>query len=432
MRILTVISTLTRGGTERTAVNYAMAYKRRGVPSAVLAYGGGGCREEMLQDAGIELFLGGKKKQHFAEAVRQSAGWSPTVVHLHRNGEAEPFTSEIISHFALQRKCKIIETNVFSRPDYSKTAQHIDVHMHLTNWCLWKWQQLARRIEPKPIGTVVPYGIEVETFKSERTAAVAVEMRRSLCIPERAFLIGRVGQPLSAKWSPLLIDAFEGAAANISELHLVTIGAPDNVMKRIAALPPRLRDRVVSLPTTDCDKALKAFYSSLDVFVHASSKGESFGHVLCEAMLSGTPVITLSTPLKDNSQLEIVQHEIGGLVARDWRGMRDAILRLHGDKDLWGRLSHGARASIESRFSTDHVISRLLELTGIVSTASNRDALRRLLNNGPNNKTSIALEEIFTLLKRSNAYPSFLTRLGMRMLHEPKIRNIVDAVRRRL
>ena len=44
----------------------------------------------------------------------------------------------------------------------------------------------------------------------------------------------------------------------------------------------------------------------MDGFLHVSRIGESFGMVLCEAMLCGVPVVTLSTPLKDNSQLEVV------------------------------------------------------------------------------------------------------------------------------
>ena len=44
IRFLTIVSTLTRGGTERAAVNYALGYRRAGFPSAVLAYNGGGPR----------------------------------------------------------------------------------------------------------------------------------------------------------------------------------------------------------------------------------------------------------------------------------------------------------------------------------------------------------------------------------------------------
>ncbi len=46
------------------------------------------------------------------------------------------------------------------------------------------------------------------------------------------------------------------------------------------------------------DKALTDFYSSIDVFVHISAIGESFGYVLTEAMICGCPVITLARLLK--------------------------------------------------------------------------------------------------------------------------------------
>ena len=53
IRFLTVVSSLTRGGTERAAMNYALGYQRAGYPSAILAYNGGGPRRAQLEEAGV-------------------------------------------------------------------------------------------------------------------------------------------------------------------------------------------------------------------------------------------------------------------------------------------------------------------------------------------------------------------------------------------
>jgi hypothetical protein len=79
--------------------------------------------------------------------------------------------------------------------------------------------------------------------------------------------------------------------------------------------------------------------------------------VLCEAMLCGVPVVTLSTPLKDNSQLEVVGHGVGGLVALRPRAVPDAMVALIEDADLRARVLAGGAEWVRGRFGVE-VVSR--------------------------------------------------------------------------
>ena len=60
---------------------------------------------------------------------------------------------------------------------------------------------------------------------------------------------------------------------------------------------------------------------------------------------------------------EIVEPEINGVLVPPNRPatIREAIVRLREDADLWTRLSLGARRTVEERFTWDRVVDRCLE-----------------------------------------------------------------------
>ena len=84
-------------------------------------------------------------------------------------------------------------------------------------------------------------------------------------------------------------------------------------------------------------------YSSLDCFLHAARIGESFGMVLAEAMLCGCPVVTASRPFKDNSQVEVVGHLKGGVVARSAKSLATALRAFRFDPGIRQQLQSNLR-----------------------------------------------------------------------------------------
>jgi glycosyltransferase involved in cell wall biosynthesis len=235
-----------------------------------------------------------------------------------------------------------------------------------------------------------------------------------------AFVFGRVGQPFPAKWAPVAIDAFATVAARRPEAHLVLIGLPETLRPRIARLPAKVRSRILTPPFEHGDARLRVCYSAIDCFLHASTCGESFGYVLVESMLCGTPVITLGTPLRDNSQLEVVGHERGGLVVNDRGTMIAAMERLMDDPALRQRLATQGRRSVLDEYAIDRLgprLSRLLELTlAHGGRADLRPALER-----EGFLTHVESQEIRELLHNSLGRVPLSARALMHATHLPGV-----------
>lgn len=89
---------------------------------------------------------------------------------------------------------------------------------------------------------------------------------------------------------------------------------------------------------------------------------ELFGLALVEAMARGCPVIA-----SDAASLpEIVTPGVNGFLVPPNRpeALREAILSLREDPELWARLSAGARRTVEERFTWERVVDRCLEAYG--------------------------------------------------------------------
>ena len=245
MRILTIVSDLGFGGTQRTAQNYAVAYRESGHKSAVFAWREGGQRAQELRDKGVKLFVAASEGASLEDALE----WHPDVVHIHRPGSADPVTGALLRRVRdrLGERVAVIETNVFARVDYSPDRTLIDVHCILSQWCLWKWSRWARGLRPPPVGVIVPNMVCHEGF-GKVSASARAEFRRKYAICEDATVFLRVGSPISSKWHPLMIEAFAEFAGREPRAWLVMVGCPAELRPRLDLLPVHVRRRVVDIP----------------------------------------------------------------------------------------------------------------------------------------------------------------------------------------
>lgn len=414
LRVLTVVRNLGPGGTQRAAQNYTLGYGRAGVPVAVLAYDTGGVRESRLWDNNVETFVG-------PDAEAAARAWGATLIHIHRDGPSDPQTAGILRRLRNAPSApRVIETNVFGRADWGPDRALIDVHLHLSRWCLWRWRRWTRRLRPSPIGAVVPYAVETDRFRRS-SEAVRDAFRARLGIPSSATLFGRIGQPSIWKWHPSLFKAFERVATAHPDAYLLVVGLPSELESSVDGLAPDIRRRVVSLPFLHGDEALREGYSSIDVFVHASEIGETFGMVLAESMLCGTPVVTLSRPVRDNSQLEVVGHEIGGLVAAHPRDLAVAMSRLAADSVERTRLGCQGAERIAERFALPVVMDTLLRIARQTVEASSREALVEELTSAPDLVTDVPNAEIRRLLTGQIGRPHVVELAQQALLHRPEV-----------
>ncbi len=421
MRLLTIVNDLRPGGTQRVACNFASGYKRAGFASAVFAHRGGGTLEEWLRNRDVEFTIGTPEKAEFHEAFRRAMAWEPDVIHIHREGLADERTGYVIREAkkAARRGTSapvgIVETNVFARVDYSADAMNVDVHFLLSKWCLWKWRQWSRQLRYSPVAVVLPNLVMYEEFQPVSVQARDA-FRQKLGIPRDALLFGRVGSPIESKWSTATLDAFDAYSRGNPKAWLLLVGIPDEIRADVQTMPESSRRRVVLVDFLDGGEALREAYSSMDVFLHASRIGESFGMVLAEALCCGTPVITLSTPIKDNSQLEVVGHQDGGLVAASVPGMVEAMRRLE-DAALREQYANQGAARIARQFGPETLMPRAIEFARLAAAGLSRSALKQRIVDAPGACTEVSGDEIRTLMHR---------RIGQYPVATPTLVNLVS------
>ncbi|MFN9368011.1 MAG: glycosyltransferase family 4 protein [Planctomycetia bacterium] len=360
MRILTVVFNLEKGGTQRAAQNFAEAYLADGHDSRLLAVQGGGVREKELRERGVPVWT--SLDDQSVAAIR---GWKPEIVHLHSHGLEAAAVRTVVSGCP---DAVVVETNVFSRP--SPWVADVDVSFQLSPWC--EWLYVARGGPPNRTA-VVPNPIRCAGFRRAESAAIA-GFRAAHGVGSHEVLLGRIGQAFDRKWSPMLVDAFEHVRRAGIPAKLVVVNAPPWVLAR--ARRSNHANDIVVIDEIIGDEPMSVAYSAIDVFVHVADQGESFGIVLAEAMLCGTPCVTLSTPWEDNSQPGVVGHMQGGLVATSRRGFYAAVERLCRDDELRRELGRRGRLKVLEQYDSTAVARAALRFADTGTTQGLRSTTR--------------------------------------------------------
>jgi glycosyltransferase involved in cell wall biosynthesis len=355
MKILTLVYSLGIGGTERAAVNYAVGYKNYGCDSKVLVLGNGFERVSDLNRAGIDPILVLKSDKTYDSIISDLIFWKPDIVHIH-NFQKGLFV--IINEFKLNG-AKIIETNVFSRPSYTKEYRSIDLSMQLSMWGCVKFSMWIKNSNFDIPYILTPYIVNSENFLTNRIDLRNL-FRERYNIPENAFLVGRIGQPLINKWSFSLIAIVRKLLFQDPNIYFVLVGVPDLIKNKLLADAKSFQSKIIFIDILIGDEALSEFYQAIDCFAHISKIGESFGYVIVEAMLFKVPVVSMLTPLKDNAQYEMIGNVERGVCVTSEKQFVAAILNLKNNVNLYTQMKLSLERWVESRFSESIIIPNLL------------------------------------------------------------------------
>ena len=355
MKILTLVYSLGIGGTERAAVNYAIGYKNYGCDSKVLVLGSGFERVSDLNRAGIDPILVLKSDKSHDSIITDLIFWKPDIVHIHNFQKG---LSVIINEFKLNG-AKIIETNVFSRPSYTKEYRSIDLSMQLSMWGCVKFSMWIKNSKFDIPYILTPYIVNSENFLTNRIDFRNI-FRERYNIPENAFLVGRIGQPLINKWSFSLIAIVRKLLFQDPNIYFVLVGVPDLIKNKLLADTKSFQSKIIFIDILIGDESLSEFYQAIDCFAHISKIGESFGYVIAEAMLFKVPVVSMLTPLKDNAQYEMIGNMERGVCVTSKNQFVAAILNLKNNVNLYAQIKSSLERWIESRFSESTVIPNLL------------------------------------------------------------------------
>lgn len=425
MKILTVCHGMGLGGTERVAQTFSIGYQKAKHHVAVLNWGVSGPRQKILESLGIPVFTA---NNNLTSALADANDFKPDIIHIHRRGWRNDRETYVLQQLHNSKR-RVLEQNVFGSVDYSPAADLIDVHFQISRWCMWRWRRYLGAKSLSTPGVIVPNPINPIDFEPVSNKEIEAFLKR-YNIGRDAYICGRVGQPLEGKWHPETLIAFADLARKEHRAVLLLIGMPESLRKTLKSLPSDIQQRILQLPLTESDKDLRNFYSSIDCFIHAARQGESFGLVLAEAMLCGCPVITVSQPHKDNSQVEVVGHMRGGIVAGSMKKLSDAVIRLWSDEELRQTIRRNARAHVIQRYDITKVVATTLQVAEIASSAGDRKTLIRLLNEARNLQTAVANKEIYSLYHNTLGRPSPVDILRMNVLHTPVFNRTKSFLRR--
>lgn len=348
MKILSIVKNLSKGGTQRTAQNFAEAYKILGHDSKLLALYELGYRYQEIKNK-IPMYSG------FQDGILpQILAWKPDIIHLHSHGLKKAEILKLINHLN-SSYCypKIIEQNVFSNP--TSWEGFLDKSFQLSYWCQWLYQ---KRGGNQKLSVCVPNAVLTENFKPADQLRIK-SFKNKYGIPENAFVMGRISQKINTKWCKSIVDVFDAVSQLHNSIHLLLVGCPGFISEALKA--SKFNDHVTFIEVIYGDDELSTAYSAMDVCYHAAEQGESFGHVIVESILCGTPVISLSTPWGDNSQIEVVNNSIGGYIVHRPKTAIEIISRFY-NKTLIHNTEKG-RNHIIASYDYINVAKKALNLT---------------------------------------------------------------------
>lgn len=321
VRVLHVADSLGIGGTEKV-MQLLVTHLDTGRFHPAVFSPRDGERAGQIRARGIDTFVGG-------DLLAILENFKPHIVHIHRAGWPQP---EMLRPLQLARIPAVVETNVFGRHDPSPAAEIIDRTLFVSEFCLNRFAQET--------GTTIEGSRYAYLYNPVDTDAFAphAEQDRDYSLPSA----GRISRPDPGKWSSLALEFLPEAIKAIPDFRYHVIGAIPEAHAYVER--HGLHKHVLFHDPVTTDAEIGAFLDGVSLLAHANDTGESFGLVIAEAMACGLPVVTHpSQGLRDNAQLELVEHGVTGLVAATADEYARAVIHLLTHPDEARRMGQAGR-----------------------------------------------------------------------------------------
>jgi glycosyltransferase involved in cell wall biosynthesis len=288
-QVLLVFSDGSLGGTSRSAITAARAWKSLGLEVLFLL------GKPVHPNRRSEIDEIGKVVDFDA---LEGGEW-PGVIHFHHGSwspEQRNLARNLIVNVASSKNLPTLLTNnVFGVPDRDLDAwpgrRVVGVPSH------WSKKQYLCGSVPwgrRPQVIVLPNAQDLRAFFPP-TVTQSLQARQGFGLDSEDFVLLRVGSPIEDKWDPAYRDLVE----RHPHWRFIFVGAPPSL--RFSGQNVMHFD-----PTADVEK-IRNFYWAADAFVHAAHRGESFGNVILESVACGLPVVTIRRPLRDNGPWEFAK-----------------------------------------------------------------------------------------------------------------------------
>jgi len=347
MKLAVFLNGLGLGGTEKAACRWACGLQTRGHQVTVLSLADGPRRAD-LEQRHVPLKIVPSRAGDIAAVLRELA---PEVIHAH----AENFLPEALT--SLPQKIPVVFTNVFGRLPAGRAPQWINKQLFIS-WtsCVQAARRSWRKLDDDFFRNASVAVYPLDPAAPAAPADIAA-FRQKIGVSENVILFGRLSRPEPNKWTNLALDAFRLAGRSNRNLKLLLREPPPLIAAQLRAAPDA--GQFVILPATSAAEELLLTLSALDVVLHTSSIGESFGYGIAEPMSLGRPVITHSVPWQDQAQIELVRHGECGCIASTPATMAVAMLKLANDRALRQSLGQQARQHIRTLAAPETSLGRL-------------------------------------------------------------------------
>ena len=344
MKIIEFGGFLGLGGTEKAMCRWSSGLKKLGHDVVVLAMKSGP-RAKELHEQNIQVITCEWSLDKICEAVQQIR---PDVIHIHSSGG--PTEIDLLGEAALKLgRIPVVQSNIFGRLENSREDSWTTFRLFIS-WtsCVQAARRSFRKLDENFFrrASVAVYPLDpVEPCLLAETAS----FRRQLGVMDDEVLFGRFSRPEPNKWTSLALDAFRAARRQNKKIKLLLREPPPVVAEQLRLSPEA--GHFIILPVTADAEELRRTMSALDVVLHTSSIGESFGYGIAEPMNLRKPVVTHSVPWGDQAQIELAREGECGYVASTVKRMADKILSLANGPAL--RLEMGAQAQRHIRQLAD-------------------------------------------------------------------------------
>lgn len=374
MRILMMTNTYTPivGGLERSIQSFSINLRQKGHKVLIMAPEYDGMPEKesnVLRVPAIKEFAKTPFSVHLpipGIATKTVEAFQPDVIHAHHPF----FLGDMALRMSSQHEIPLVFTYHTNFEDYTHMLplDSEGIKKFLINLSAGfanmvdrvvvpseSIRRLLKRREVKAPTHVVPTGVDVEYYSK----GDGRRWRNQLEIPEDAFVVGHLGRLSAEKNLGFLIEPLCGFLSSHPKAHALIVGKGPMQEK----LELRLQEAGVAgrahFPGVLKDQDAVDAYHAMDIFAF-SSKSETQGMVVTEAMASGLPVVALDAP----GVREVVSDKKNGRLLKKER-TEDFLKALQWCADLNEKkradLVEGAKETA-GRFSKDRCTKKLLRV----------------------------------------------------------------------
>jgi glycosyltransferase involved in cell wall biosynthesis len=344
------------GGTTKAAVLFAVELARRG--HRLIFLGPSGPRDQALAEGNVPRINPPADATALADFLKTE---QVDVIHQHITNHAHPNPVFAALRLLGDQRPRWIETDVFGRADNPESDKWIDFHCFVSRACaIQTFQRNVRPLNEGALGkSTVLFNPLAPLDPASQARSRRQEIRDELGVKANELLILRFGRE-GTKWCRDEVVAFQQARQRNPLLRMLLMEPRKDIWSEVES-GQWGEGIILRRALSDFDQ-VTAIYTAGDLMLHMSEFGESYGYTIAEAMQHGIPVITKSTPWRDNAQVELVEHGATGYVCCCRSGAAQCLLRLADNPTLRAQFGAAGVERIAHLSDLDHETDLLEEI----------------------------------------------------------------------